>query len=230
MNDDRTVSLEEVPLFYGLDAEALGALQKHYRRRSFAEGEVLFHEGDPGEAFYVVLSGLVNFHRIGSEGEIVHIGQCGPGDHFGEMAILDGMPRWAEGVTAAPCEMLIANRADFLRSLEQYPRIDVNLRHRLLARLRCAADLIAGLQKPRSTNRLSAFLLEAVESLGIEDPAGGRRIAAPLTQQHIAERIGATCETVDQALTELKEAGAVRCSDGYLVVVNRKKLRRYCMS
>ena len=230
MSEEGAVSVGEVPLFYGLDAEALETLVKSCRRRTFPDGETLFHEGDPGEVFYVVLSGLVNIGRVGSDGEIVHIGQCGPGEHFGEMALLDGLPRWADAVTGAPCELLIFDRADFLRLLDQFPRMAVNLRDRLLLRLRRAADLIAGLQRPPSINRLSAFLLEAAETLGTEDPAGGRRIAARLTPQQIAERIGATCETVNHALTELKEAGAVRCSDGYLVIVNRKKLRRLCVT
>jgi CRP/FNR family transcriptional regulator, cyclic AMP receptor protein len=119
-------------------------------------------------------------------------------------------------------------RADFLRLLDRFPRMAVNLRDCLLLRLRRSADQIAGVQTPPITGRLSAFLLEAAEAEGIEDPAGGRRIPARLTQQQIAERIGATCETVSRALAELKNAGAVRCSDGCLVVVNRKKLRRRC--
>jgi CRP/FNR family transcriptional regulator, cyclic AMP receptor protein len=98
--------LRQVPLFAGLDTTLLQTLLQHSRRRKFKAYETLFHEGDPGYTFYIIVFGRVNIQRWNSSGDVVHIAQRGAGEHFGELSLIDGKPHMADVVTAEPCDLL----------------------------------------------------------------------------------------------------------------------------
>lgn len=228
--------LRQVPLFAGLDGAALDALALRCRRRTFAAGAALFHEGEPGQTLYVIVRGRVNIEKMserGGEGA-VHLALRGPGDIIGEMALLADRPRSADAITDTECEVLALDRAEFLRCVEEEPSVARQVLACLSERLAEAADERAGRQGRDALGRLAAFLLRAMETDGEPaDPAGhgdGTRITARWTQRELAERIGATRETVNRAMARLVQAGAVRqepSRGGGLVITDAAKLRRY---
>src|SRR5688572_4537009 len=110
-------ALARVPIFAGLDEEHLRLLTATARRRTLKADEALFYEGDPGQTLYLVLSGEVKIQRFTPSGKVVVIALRGPGEHVGEMALLDGEPRSADAVTSAPTELLMLDRAEFIRCL-----------------------------------------------------------------------------------------------------------------
>jgi CRP/FNR family cyclic AMP-dependent transcriptional regulator len=228
MGDDGVSSLQRVGIFSGLDSQALACLARSCRRRVFPPREALFHEGESGQTLYIVLSGQVTIQKVTSGGETIHIAHCGPGEHFGEMALLDGEVRSADAVTDTRSELLILNNGDLRRCMETFPPLAENIRNSLMRRLREVNNQLVGTRTLRVIGRLSAFLLETAETQGVEDPAGGKRIPKRITQQQIANHIGATRETVSRALSDLRKAGAVRLCEGHLVIASPKKLRRYC--
>jgi CRP-like cAMP-binding protein len=224
MNGDLLAQLRQVPLFSGLDDETLQPLAACCRRRRFGAKEALFHEDDPGQTLYVVVSGCVSIEKVTESGKTVHIARRGPGEHFGELSLVDDMPRSASVVTDEPCELLMLHQSEFAQCLEKHPAIALNIIRALALRLRQAMDQSVKNETLDVMGRLAAFLLEAAAAQGVNDPAGGKRLPR-LTEQEIADRIGTTRESVNRKLSRLKEIGAVRRSGRSLIVMNRRKLR-----
>jgi len=230
MSEELVSHLGRVPLFAGLDAEALSSLARACRRRRFAAGAALFHERDPGHTLYVILSGAVDIQKVSEGGRTVHLAELGPGEHFGELSLLDGAPRSADAVARGECDLLMLDRDAFIGCVRRSPDTALAILGSLAARLRGTSERTAADRTLDVMGRLAAFLLERGEACEGDAPPGGAQAQAPprLTQQEIADRIGATRESVNRALTRLKKAGAVRtCDDGRIAVANPRKLARY---
>src|SRR6059058_6562242 len=103
------------PLLANLPPEALARLAGSARRRSYRRGEVIFHQGDPGDALHFITEGRVKVVLDAETGEEAVIAILGPGDCFGELALIDGEPRSATVETLEPVETVTLRRADFLR-------------------------------------------------------------------------------------------------------------------
>jgi CRP-like cAMP-binding protein len=228
MDLSTTALLKDLPLFAGLDPDSISDLAARCRRRTFRAGEALFHEGDPGFTLYVVISGAVNIQRdIESTGATVHLATRGPGEPFGEMALIDGKPRMADAVTAVPTEVLMLDRDAFVAAVEKSPRIAFGVMSYLADRLREAGGQIEERQALDVRGRLAQRLLELAESG--ETPAGGSgiRLPAHFTQQRLAEQVGATRETVNRELSRMREVGAIRMEGRRIVVTDTARLRKY---
>lgn len=127
----RVFRLRDIPLFSGLSADELLPVGEIASEATLASGEVVFEEGDPGERFYVITSGRVDVLRQGRT-----LATLGPGDCFGEMALLDGTTRSATVRALDDCTVLVMTRSDFLDLLELYPGIARAIAAVLIARLR----------------------------------------------------------------------------------------------
>ena len=143
------------------------------------------------------------------------------------MALIDGHPRMADAVTVEPCDLLMLDREEFIRCVEENPRIALGVMASLAERLREAAVQQESQQRLDVLGRVSELLLELARTYGADDPAGGTRIGTRITQQEIAEQIGATRESVNRALSNLKKVGALRSQGRQWIVLSAKKLRAY---
>jgi CRP/FNR family cyclic AMP-dependent transcriptional regulator len=219
--------LKQVPIFGRLDEASLGSLASHSRRRKFRGGEALFHEGDPGHTLYVIAEGRVNIQTTTAEGQTVHLAQRTQGEHFGEMALIDGKPRMADAVTAERCDLIMLDRADFVRCIEESPKIALGVMASLADRLREAADSLETRQGLDVLGRVSGLLLEIMEVNNSPHPKGGKRIESKLTQTEMAERIGSTRETVNRALASLRDVRAIKMNGRQIVVLDEERLRKY---
>jgi CRP-like cAMP-binding protein len=223
---DLRVHLRQIPLFSNLDENALQLLVDRCQRRRVAGKTVLFHEGDPGLTLYVIISGIVNIERATATGETVHIAKRGPGDHFGEFSLVDEKPRSATAVTDSSCEILVLHRQEFIRCIETEPSLALNIIKSLVMRLREAADRTVSYRTLDVMGRLASFLLEAA-SAGKAAEGGGTEIVR-ITEQEIADRIGATRESVNRKLAYLKNAGIIKRDGRRLVVMQPESLRTFC--
>src|SRR5688572_10818712 len=113
--------LREVKLFALLDEEHRAALAELVDRRGIAAGQVLFRAGDPGESLYVVATGEVELYLEDTEGQRIVLALAGPGDLFGELALLDEGSRTATAVSRTESELLEVGRDDLLRLVQQQP-------------------------------------------------------------------------------------------------------------
>jgi CRP/FNR family cyclic AMP-dependent transcriptional regulator len=219
--------LARVPLFKGMQPEHLQRLASICRRRSLDADETLFWEGEPGHALYLVIAGQIKIQRITPSGKLVVIALRGVGEHVGEMALLDGEPRSADAVAAEPCELLSLDRERFMQCMAEHPQIALNMLASMTRRLREAANQAEGQRELDVHGRVAAALLQLAESHG-ESVKGGVRITIRVTQQELADRIGATRVSVNKALGRLRGENAIRLEGSTLVVVDTPYLQRLC--
>ena len=221
-----TVLLKRIPIFSELEDNALADLARQCHRRQFRKNEAIFHEGDPGHTMYIVCAGRVNVQKETSDGETVHIAHRGPGEHFGELALIDGKPRMADVMTAEQTELLTLHRDAFIRCIEERPRIALKIMAALADRLREAADYLENLQQMDVLGRVAAALAERLQAGSTPEPGGGKRLTARVTQQQLADEVGATRESVNRALANLKETHVVRAEGRALIVLEENRLRK----
>lgn len=216
--------LRSVDLFAGLEPEVLAAIATRTRRRSFPAQEALFHEGDPGETLYVIVKGEVSIQRVGGAGEIIQIARRGPGDPIGELALIDGKPRMADAVTAETCDLLVLDRPSFLAWIEESPRIAAAVMRCLGRRVREAADDLEHHVTRSVLVRVAAALLEfaPAEAPSPSDAAETPRIR--ISTQALAQRVGATRESVSRSLARLRRMGAL--AEGRALIVRNRALLR----
>src|SRR5579864_4017833 len=119
--------LERNRLFRGLPAPTIAQIATLSVRRPYAEGSVIFSQGDPGDALYGVVTGKVRISASAPDGKEMFLNIMEPGDTFGEIALLDGNPRTATASATALSELLIIARDPFLGLLQREPALSVHL-------------------------------------------------------------------------------------------------------
>lgn len=215
--------LRRIPLFSALTDSELAPLAARCRRRVYPPRERLFREGDFGQTLYLIAAGYVTIERLSAEGTVVHLARRGPGEHFGELALFDDLPRSADAVTETTCDLLLLDRRDLMLFLELHPQASWEILRSLAARLREAADQRLTSETRDALGRLATCLLESAET-AVPD-ARGQLTLEGLSDSRLAERIGTTRETVNRRLAHLKQLGIVRRDSGALVIVSRERLR-----
>ena len=211
-------ALKTVPLFQELDELGLHEVARLTRHRAYPAGSTLFHDGDSGHILYIILSGQVRLEKVSAAGETLYLAGRGQGDHFGELSLLDGGPRMATACTQTACECLTIEREAFQHCLLSAPAVALQVMVSLAKRLREAADDLEAVQGLDVMGRLCRALLEM--------DAGGDTLQ--LTHQDLADRIGATRESVTRALGSLRKTGLIRTSGHALVLLDPAALRRRC--
>src|SRR5881628_1691628 len=134
--------LRRLPHFADLTPELLSLVAARARRRTASRGEVLFRAGEPGDEFYLIITGSVGILEPTAHGEEI-AAELGAGEWFGEMALITGEPRSATAVAAAATELALLARIDFQELVAQVPTLGLALSHTLSRRLR------SRLQRPR---------------------------------------------------------------------------------
>ena len=135
---ERKSLLREVPLFAGLEDEHIAALVAMLVEKRHRKGSVIFFEGDPGDALFIVASGMVKIYRVAEDGREKTLAILGPGDIFGEMALLDEEPRSAIAETLEATTLFSLHRKEFLAFLSANPARAIHIIKVLCGRLRQA--------------------------------------------------------------------------------------------
>ena len=213
-------------LFEGMGPDALRAMARTLRARRFRRGEVLFHEGDPGDSLFVVASGAVKVVVPSEDGEEAILATLRRGDFLGELALLDGAPRSASAVALEATEALALPRDQFLALVATEPAIRDALMASLAGELRRLTTHVAELHFLDLTGRLAARLARLAEEHGDRLPDGSVRLDAPLTQSDLAAMIGATRQSVNKLLGEFEADGLLKMERDVIVVPNLDRLAR----
>lgn len=130
------VSLESCKLFSELPSTELEHLRNAAREVSFSSGQIIFKEGDKGDGLYVVKSGLVQISATVSNGDPRILSRLGPGELFGEMAVIDHDPRSATATAEGPTTLYFIARAELLEMLAKTPQLSIGLVREISRRLR----------------------------------------------------------------------------------------------
>lgn len=210
-------------LFGAADDRMLDAVARVLRTRRFRRGETIFHQGDPGDALFIVASGSVKVVLPSDEGaEPAIVAILGRGEFFGELALLDGAPHSATVVAVEPTETLVLHRDAFLELVD----LDAGLRRTLLASLAAEIRRLTGhvedLHFLDLPGRLASRILRLAANAGAT--SGEARIAWPYTQSELAGMIGGSRQSVNRLLADLTAQGLVRIERDHLVIVDLERL------
>lgn len=212
------VFLRQVPLFRRLAEAQLEALASLAMERHFTKGEMIILAEAEGDALFVIEQGQVKVSLIHEDGREVILSFLGPGEVFGELALLDGKPRSATVIATAPTSLLVLRRADFLRLLLGTPQIAVSLLEELAERLRRTDQQMEGLALFNVASRISKTLLRLALERGVE-VAEGYALEAPPTHQQLANMTGSTRETVSRVLKQLESQGYIARRGGQILIL-----------
>lgn len=217
--------LKGIPLFADLDPEGLREISTRLRRRTFAPGVTLFHQDMPGSSLYLIEEGRVRVFILGRTGNEITLNVIGPGDIFGELAILDNKPHSATALTLEPCVVWLLARQDMEEFIGRYPAITHALLGILVERVRASTHLIEAMAFQDVQGRLAYRILFLAERHGSLSPSG-IEIAVPLTQGELASMVGASRESVNKALMALRSNELIRIEGAHITVINAEGLQK----
>ena len=210
-------------IFADLEPSHLDALCRVATVRTFSAGESILQEDEPGDLFFVILSGQVKVFVDSEHGREVVLTHLKAGDFFGEMALFDNDARSASVSALDPSELVVLRRQDFLEVLKDEFPIARRILSTLSARLRQANDMIESLVLLDVGGRLARYLLRLARETGTLQEDGWFAVSRP-THQVIANSIGASRETVTRLLRQFVNRGLIRMR-GRMVWIRDEPLR-----
>ena len=212
-------------IFQGVDPEAAKSLAKDLDYIEIRKGDVLFNEGEPGDSLYIVLSGKIKVGRRAADGRQNLIAVMGPSDMVGELSLFDPGPRTATA-TALTDSRLARLRKQSLRPwLTNRPEIAEQLLWVLARRLRRTNDALADLIFTDVPGRVAKNLLQLAGKFGSRD-GGVLRVTHDLTQEELAQLVGASRETVNKALADFASRGWLRLDGKSVIIMDPERLAR----
>ncbi len=223
--EDADVVLRRAPLFDGLDEESAKALRRQMPDVKLSRGEHLFLEGDAGDRLYVVLEGKMKLTRAAADGRESLWSVLGPGEMFGELSLFDPRPRTSTA-SAVTDVTLAALAHDALRPwLLDRPDVSMHMLQALARRLRRANDVTANLVFTDVPGRVAKNLLDLADRFGEQD-RDGLHVHHDLTQEELAQLVGASRETVNKALADFAARGWLQISARSVLILDSERLRR----
>jgi CRP/FNR family transcriptional regulator, cyclic AMP receptor protein len=217
--------LRRAPLFEALDNDSAAALQGGVTIVELARAERLFDEGASGNQLYVILDGKIKLTRAAADGRENLLSVLGPGEMFGELSLFDPRPRTASA-TAVTDSRLAALAHDDLRSwLTGRPDVALHLLQALARRLRRANDVMADLVFTDVPGRVAKALLDLADRFGTAQE-DGLQVNHDLTQEELAQLVGASRETVNKALADFAARGWLQLSAKSVLLIEPERLRK----
>ena len=217
--------LRQAPLFSSLDDEAATALGGSMAETKLRRGDVLFHEGDSGDKLYVVTEGKVKLGRSSSDGRENLLAIMGPGQMFGELSLFDPGPRSATVTAVTDATFASLSHDDLLKWLDGRPMVARGLLSQLAGRLRKSNDVVADLVFSDVPGRVAKALLDLADRFG-RTADDGVHVHHDLTQEELAQLVGASRETVNKALAEFVQRGWLRLEARAVVILDIQRLRQ----
>lgn len=209
--------LAEVP------EDALRALLAIARRRTFSRNEIVFHHGDPADSLHLIRKGRFGVRITTPVGDTATLSVRGPGDAFGELALLGGESvRSATVAALEPGETHSVYRDDFQRLRREYPGVNDVLIGVLTDRLRRLSEQVIEAYYVPADRRVLRRVCELVEIYG----HGAEELVIPLTQEELAELAGTSRATVNRVLREAERRGSVELRRGKTAVLDLDALAR----
>lgn len=218
-------ALARLPLFAALDDDAAAALNAAMSTRDLVRGHVVFHEGDTGDRLFVVLDGKVKISRSAVDGRENLLAVLGPGEMFGELSLFDPGPRTATATTITDSRLASLDHDDLRPLLLERPGVAVHLLQALAQRLRRTNEAMADLVFSDVPGRVAKALLDLSDKFGVAED-DGVRVRHDLTQEELAQLVGASRETVNKALSEFANRGWLRIEGRSVLLLETERLER----
>ena len=209
--------LQQVEIFEGLTDDELQTLAESSSSRAFPKNTVVIHENDPADSLFVIESGKVKVYCSDKNGKEFIMNTQGEGDYFGELALLDDSTRSASVRTVEKSSFCIIFKDDFNRVLDEHPKIARQLIRNLSQRVRKLTGDVKSLALQDVYGRVANVLMDLAEERG----DGSLFIPEKLTQQDIADRVGASREMVARILKDLTIGDYIRFEGRHIIINSR---------
>jgi CRP/FNR family transcriptional regulator len=218
--DDMSVnvaSLQSSAYFSGLSSEELDSIRKFIFEKAAARGEIILFEGEPAEAVYFVVSGVVKIFKTSADGKEQILYLARPGDSFNDVPVFDGGLSLASAEALTQVALYGVKKGDLETNLQECPKLAMNVARVLSQRIEQVISLVEDLSFRRVTNRVAKILLENSEDTHEQKHR--------LTQQEMAAMAGTAREMIGRSLKLLEEEGKVRLERNRIVITDEKGLR-----
>lgn len=209
------VILKINPMFAELGPEELQRISGLCHTKQLAAGETLFQKGDQGDALFGVRKGQIRIETGAADGTRLTLNFLGPGDLFGEVAVLDGQSRTADAIAAAPTELFVLRRDDFMAHLEREPRVAVKLIELLCQRIRWMSERMEESMLQPLPVRLARRLCALASDFGSE---------VHISQEQLGVFVGAARESVNRQLQQWRRDGILDLQRGRILLRNIGRL------
>ena len=217
--------LAQSGLFQGLSEESVEPVASRLETVTLPRGRVVFNEGEPGDSLYIVLQGKIKLSRRAPDGRENVLAVMGPSDQFGELSVFDPGPRTATATAVTDVKLAKMPQAVLRPWLEAHPEIGERLLHVLARRLRRTNDSLSDLVFSDVPGRVAKALLDLADRFG-RPATDGVLVAHELTQEELAQLVGASRETVNKALAEFVQRGWLRLEARAVVILDMQRLRQ----
>ena len=217
--------LRTAPLFAALDDDAANALRSSMVEQRLGKGETLFSEGEPGEKLYLIESGKIKLSHTSSDGRESIIAVLGAGEMLGELSLFDPGARTATAIAVTNTKLLSLSHEALLPWLVGRPDLAVALLAALARRLRRTNEALADLVFSDVPGRVAKALLELGSKFGESSP-DGLLVRHELTQEELAQLVGASRETVNKALADFSQRGWIRIEQRSVTLLDVDRLDR----
>jgi len=208
-------------LFEGVPEAEVRAVLSLARRRTFRRGEVVFHRGDPSDSVHLISKGRFDVSIGTAMGDVVALAIRGPGDTFGELALLTGEERTATVTALEPGETLVIRSSELRRLAQLHPALDEVLVRLLAEQVRRLSELLVEAYTVDADERVVRRLLELVRVYGGRPP-----VTVPLRQEDLAALAGTSRATVNRVLRRAERDGLVELHRGRTLVLDPEALSR----
>jgi CRP-like cAMP-binding protein len=201
--------LSRAGIFQGVERSGVSALTRQLQPVDFPRGHTVFADGEPGDRLYIIISGKVKIGQRSLDGQENLLIIMGPSDMFGEMSIFDPGPRTASATTITEVRAVSMNRNALRAWIADRPEIAEQLLRVLARRLRRTNNNLADLIFTDVPGRVAKQLMQLAQRFGTQED-GALRVTHDLTQEEIAQLVGASRESVNKALAEFAHRGWIR--------------------
>jgi CRP/FNR family transcriptional regulator len=223
--EDAEQVLRRAPLFEGLDEDNARVLRRQMTEVHLNRGEHLFLEGQDGDRLFVVLDGKLKLTRAAADGRENLLSVLGPGEMFGELSLFDPRPRTSSASAVTDATLAALTHEALQPWLYERPEVSFHMLQALARRLRRANDLNADLVFTDVPGRVAKNLLDLADRFG-EQEHDGLHVHHDLTQEELAQLVGASRETVNKALADFAARGWLQISARSVLILDAERLRK----
>ena len=219
------INIRKAPLFSALDEATAASVRASMVLVKVSKGNTLFKEGDPADRLYVVADGKLKLGTSSADGRENLLSILGPGDMFGELSAFDAGPRTSTATAVTDAKLLSLSHDQVLSLITEHPKVGIQLLGRLAQRLRRTNETLADLVFSDVPGRVAKAIMDLGTRFGVSKD-DGLHVNHDLTQEELAQLVGASRETVNKALADFAGRGWVRLEPRAVVVLDFERLSK----
>lgn len=217
--------LKNIPLFHELDEADLRRIADLMICKRYKKNNLIIFEDDLGSNLFFIKTGRVKISGTSHEGAEAIFSILAEGDFFGELSLLDGLPRSATATSIDDVELWVLHRGDFLDMIQKYPQISITLMKELARRIRRSDMQIKSLSLKDARGRVATTLIRLAEDIGVV--RGGKIVIPELPlQRDLASIAGTSRETISRVIKKFEDEGLLVKAENALVFNDYNSFRK----